>query len=71
LSRPEVAAALLMDNDTIRRWHKLFEQRGIDGLTSFDMGGSARPQEDASKAVAKFHAKLEAPAPSQPATSSA
>jgi hypothetical protein len=32
---------LLMDDDTIRGWHKLFEQRGIEGLTSFDMGGSA------------------------------
>jgi transposase len=50
----EVAAALLMDDDTIRGWHKLFEQRGIEGLTSFDMGGSAgflsTGQEDALKA---------------------
>jgi transposase len=38
----EVAAALLMDDDTIRGWHKLFEQRGIEGLTSFDMGGTRR-----------------------------
>src|SRR6201997_3513102 len=37
----EVADALLMNDDTIRGWHKLFEQRGIEGLTSFDMGGSA------------------------------
>src|ERR1700741_5680561 len=37
----EVAAALLLNDDTIRDWHKLFEQRGIEGLTSFDMGGSA------------------------------
>jgi transposase len=36
----EVADALLND-DTIRGWLKLFEQRGIEGLTSFDMGGSA------------------------------
>jgi hypothetical protein len=47
----EVAAALLMDDDTIRGWHKLFEQRGIEGLTGFDMGGSAgflsTAQEDA------------------------
>jgi hypothetical protein len=28
---------------TIRGWHKLFEQRGIEGLTSFEMGGSAKP----------------------------
>jgi transposase len=37
-----------------RRWHKLFEQRGIEGLTSIDMGGSTSffttTQEDALKA---------------------
>src|ERR1700740_1650435 len=53
-SAREVADALLMDDDTIRGWHKLFEQRGIEGLTSFDMGGSAgflsAAQEDALKA---------------------
>jgi Winged helix-turn helix len=27
----EVAAALLLNDDTIRGWHKLFEQRGIHG----------------------------------------
>jgi transposase len=47
----EVADALLLNDDTIRNWHKLFEQRGIEGLTSFDMGGSAgfltTAQEDA------------------------
>jgi transposase len=37
----EVADALLLNDDTIRNWHKLFEQRGIESLTSFDMGGSA------------------------------
>ena len=37
----EVAAALLLNDDTIRGWHKLFEQRGIEGLTSFDVGNSA------------------------------
>src|ERR1700693_6228808 len=49
----EVAAALLLNDDTIRGWHKLFEQRGIAGLTGFDMGGSASflsaAQEDALK----------------------
>ena len=39
---------------TIGKVHKLFEQRGIEGLTSFDMGGSAgflsTAQEDALKA---------------------
>jgi transposase len=50
----DVANALLLDDDTIRGWRKLFEQRGIEGLTSFDMGGSASflsaAQEDALKA---------------------
>jgi transposase len=44
---------LLLNDDTIRGWFKLFEQRGIEGLTSFDMGGSASflsaAQEDALK----------------------
>jgi transposase len=50
----EVAEALLLNDDTIRDWHKLYEQRGIEGLTSFDMGGSAGflsvAQEEALKA---------------------
>ena len=50
----EVATALLLNDDTIRNWHKLFEQRGIEGLTSFDVGGSASflnaAQEEALKA---------------------
>src|SRR5659263_539853 len=37
----QVADALLLDDDTIRGWRKLFEQRGIEGITSFDGGGSA------------------------------
>jgi hypothetical protein len=37
----EVADALLLDDDPIRGWRKLFEHRGMEGLTSFDMGGSA------------------------------
>ena len=49
----DVAAALLLDDDTVRNWRKLFEQRGIEGLTGFDMGGSAgflsAAQEDALK----------------------
>src|SRR3954470_16944796 len=52
-SAQEVAAALLLNDDTIRGWFKLFEQRGIEGLTSFDVGGSASflsaAQEDALK----------------------
>jgi transposase len=44
----------LLDDDTIRGWRKLFEERGIEGLTSFDVGGSASflsgAQEDELKA---------------------
>ena len=36
----QVGQALLLDDDTVRGWHKLFEQRGIEGITSFDVGGS-------------------------------
>ena len=53
----EVADAFLLNDDTIRGWFKLFEQRGIEGLTSFDVGGSASflsaEQEDALKASAR------------------
>ena len=49
----EIAAAFLLNDDTIRGWFKLFEQRGIEGLTSFDVGGSSSflsaTQEDALK----------------------
>src|ERR1700692_4453701 len=50
----EVAAAFLLNDDTIRGWCKLFEQRGIEGLTCFDVGGSvsflSAVQEDALRA---------------------
>jgi transposase len=49
----EVAAALFMNDDTIRDWHKLFEQRGIEGLTSFDVGGSASFLSAAQEAAVK------------------
>src|SRR5471030_820954 len=49
----QVANAFLLDDDTVRGWRRLFEQRGIEGLTSFDVGGSASylsaAQEDAVK----------------------
>ncbi len=37
----KVALALLLDDDTIRRWHGLFVAGGIEGLTRFEAGGSA------------------------------
>jgi transposase len=41
MSCQDVAHVLLYDDDTIRGWRKLFEQRGIEGIASFDVGGSA------------------------------
>jgi len=37
----QVANAFLLDDDTARGRRKLFERRGIEGLTSFDAGGCA------------------------------
>ena len=36
-----VAEALLLDDDTIRTWHRLYEQDGIEGLAGFGHEGSA------------------------------
>jgi transposase len=41
MSCQEVAEVLFFDDDTIRGWYELFERSGIEGLTSFDMGGSS------------------------------
>jgi transposase len=37
----KVAAALFLDDDTIRKWHGLFVEEGLEGLTRFEAGGSA------------------------------
>jgi transposase len=37
----EVAKALLFDDDTIRKWHGLFVEDSLEGLTHFEAGGSA------------------------------
>lgn len=42
----EIALALLLDDDTIRRWHGLFIEDGLEGLTRFDVGGSACQLDD-------------------------
>jgi transposase len=36
-----IAKALLLDDDTIRTWHRLYEEDGIEGLAGFGYGGSA------------------------------
>lgn len=37
----QVGRALLLDDDTIRTWFRLFEQDGVDGLAGFHYGGRA------------------------------
>ena len=35
MSCQSVAEVLLLDNDTIRTWHQLYQEDGIEGLASF------------------------------------
>jgi transposase len=37
----KVAGALLLDDDTVRKWRDLFVEEGIEGLARFEAGGSA------------------------------
>ena len=37
----KVAKVLLLDDGTIRAWHKMFVEGGLEGLTRFEPGGSA------------------------------
>jgi len=37
----QVAAVLFVDDDTVRRWHGLFLEDGLEGLTRFESGGCA------------------------------
>ena len=37
----QVGLALLLDDDTIRTWFRLFERDGVDGLAGFHYGGRA------------------------------
>jgi transposase len=41
MSCQEVAEVLFFDDDTIRGWYDLFERGGVEGLISFDVGGSS------------------------------
>lgn len=40
MSCAAVAQVLLLDDDTIRSWHRLYQQDGIEGLASFGYEGS-------------------------------
>src|SRR5208283_748599 len=43
----DVAKVLLLDDDTVRTWHRLYEDEGIEGLASFGYDGSACRLSDA------------------------
>jgi hypothetical protein len=41
MRRGQVAKKLLLDDDTVRTWHRLDEEDGIEGLASFGCEGGA------------------------------
>ena len=41
MSCEAIAKVLLLDDDTIRTWYRLYEEDGIEGLTNFGYEGSA------------------------------
>jgi transposase len=41
MSCSDVAKVLLLDDDTVRTWYRLYEENGIEGLASFGYEGSA------------------------------
>ena len=41
MSCEEVGRVLLIDDDTVRTWHCLFQEDGMDGLAGFIYGGRA------------------------------
>ena len=40
MSCEAVAKVLLLDDDTIRTWYRLYEEDGIEGLASFGYEGA-------------------------------
>jgi transposase len=47
MSCAAIAEVLLLDDDTIRTWHRLYEEDGIEGLASFGYeGGACRLSEE-------------------------
>ncbi len=53
MSCDEVAKVLLLDDDTVRTWHRLYEDEGIEGLVSFDYDGRTCRLSDAQQAKLK------------------
>ena len=42
MSCEAIAKVLLLDDDTIRTWYRLYEEDGIEGLTNFSYGRRAK-----------------------------
>ena len=53
MSCDEVAKVLLLDDDTVRTWRRLYEDEGIEGLVSYDYDGSKCSLSDAQQAKLK------------------
>jgi transposase len=53
MSCGDVAKVLLLDDDTVRTWYRLYEDEGIEGLASFGHDGSACRLSDAQQAKLK------------------
>jgi transposase len=49
-----VAVALLLDDDTVRNWHRAFEEGGIEALKTFDHEGSSHLTEEQEIALADW-----------------
>src|SRR3984885_4679902 len=47
MSCEAIAEVLFLDDDTIRTWHRLYREEGIEGLASFGHEGSACRLSDA------------------------
>ena len=41
MSCEDIASVLLLDDDTVRTWYRLYRQDGIEGLAGFAFSGSA------------------------------
>ena len=41
MSCDDVARVLLLDDDTVRTWYRLYEEEGVEGLVNFGYDGSA------------------------------
>jgi hypothetical protein len=54
MSCGKVAKILLVDDDTVRTWHRLYQDEGIEGLASFGYDGSACRLSDQHSPISKW-----------------